>query len=192
MEIKVGMILSMVGSVIALIGFFLPWLSGFVFGFKYEMTGYDLMKYLGTRYAFDATLIAFELVLSLIGLGMSFLYKRYAAATNIFVSVGGIAIPFHYMSSFISEGEAAYVGEGLIVELIGFFILLIASIYNNQKISEEIALKSQSVKNVQNIVQPTQPVYTEKPPNVVEEPVEQKSESTIQNEQQGNQINRSD
>ena len=169
MKIKVGMILSMVGAVIGLIGFFLPWLSGFVFGFKYEMTGYDLMKYLGTKYAFDATMIAFELVLSLIGLGMSFLYKRYAAVTNIFVSVGGIAIPFHYMSSFISVGEGEYVGEGLIVELIGFFILLIASIYNNQKISEEIALKSQSEKNVQNIVPYPSPVYTESSPNVTEE-----------------------
>ena len=188
MKIKVGMIkgmsVSLGGAVIALIGFFLPWVSGFVFGLKYEMTGYDLMKYLGTNAAFDATLIAFELVFSLIGLGMSFLYKRYAATINIFVSVGGIAIPFHYMSSFISGNEGAYVGEGLIVELIGFFILLIASIYNNQKISEEIALRSQSVKNVQDTAQPPQSVSTQTSSDLIEEST---TDASTQNEESNEQ-----
>ena len=104
MEIKIGMIVSIVGAIIALIGFFTPWMSGIIFGFSFNMSGFDLMKYMGTKYAFDASIIAIELVLSLIGLGMSFLYKRFASATNIFVSVGGISIPLHSLLYFRGQG----------------------------------------------------------------------------------------
>ncbi len=178
MEIKIGMSLSIVGAIIALIGFFTPWMSGIIFGVSFSMSGFDLMKYMGTKYAFDASIIAMELVLSLIGLGMSFLYKRFATVTNIFVSVGGIAIPFHYIAFFITMGEGSYVGEGLIIEIIGFFILLIGSIHTNQKISEEKGASLQSTVIPQGTETPATVSSPPVPPQPIENPPTKTSEPT--------------
>ena len=156
MDIKKGMVISIMGAVIACIGFFAPWVSGFFYGFKFEMSGFDMMKYLGDQYPYDTSLIIIELIVSLIGLGFSFVYRRFAAIINTYVSIIGVAIPFFYISSLLSANKGYYIGEGLVIEIIGFIILITGSIYNIIKITED-KIRDSSSSKISTVHTPTPP-----------------------------------